>query len=145
MAEIPPDFVTELHRQTAFIAAVLGGFATAFLGALVAMDRGNRVGTWAIGFATASAVAFVVTTFSATVVMLDLVRDGITNFDFSRWRPTTYRAKWVADIGLSTGMFSLLLSITLSGWVRSPATGILTTIIGGAGLVVLGVVAAGTL
>ena len=127
MAEIPPDFVTELHRQTAFIAAVLGGFATAFLGALVAMDRGNRAGTWAIGFATASAVAFVITTFSATVVMLDLVRDGITTFDFSQWQPSTYRAKWVADICLSTGMFSLLFAVTFSGWVRSRATGILTT------------------
>lgn len=139
------DFVIELHRQTAFIAAVLGGFATAFLGALVAMDRGSRSGTWAIGFATASAAAFVVTTFSATVVMLDLVRDGITSFDFSQWQPSTYRAKWIADICPTLGMFSLLLSLTFSGWVRSTTTGIVTTVIGGTGLVVLAVVAAGTL
>lgn len=84
MAELPPEFVTEMYRQTAFIGAVLGGFATAFLGALVAMDRGKASGVWAIGFATASAVAFVVTTFGGTVVALEAARHGITSFDYSQ-------------------------------------------------------------
>lgn len=143
MSELPPDFVIEMYRQTAFIGAVLGGFATAYLGALVAMDRGSRAGVWAIGFATAAAVAFVVTTFAGTVVALEVARHGITNFDLALWPEVSVRHKRIADLCLTAGMFSLLLSVTVSGWIRSLATGLVTSTLGGVGLILLGIIFVG--
>lgn len=141
LAELPADFVTEMYRQTAFIGAVLGGFATAFLGALVAMDNGKPAGIWAIGFATAAAVAFVVTTFGGTVVALDAARHGIVNFDYSLWPEATHTKKRISDLCLTVGLYTLLLSVMVSGWIRSIATGVVTTLIGSSGLVILTIVA----
>lgn len=143
LTELPPDFVIEMYRQTAFIGAVLGGFATAFLGALVAMDRGTTAGVWAIGFATASAVAFVVTTFAGTVVALEVARNGINSFDPSIWPEASIRHKAIADLCLTAGLFTLLLSVAVSGWVRSFATGLVTSLLGGSGLLLLAIIFAG--
>ena len=138
MQEFSPDYVAELHRQTAFGAAILGGFAVTFLSALLsAFAPDRRIGTWAVGFTAAAAVLLIVATLAATVGLLSVQSLGLNHFDFARWPAATVRAKWVGDVSFFAGICVLLVGIGLSGWVRSRTTGIVTGIVAGVGLVLL--------
>lgn len=144
MQEIPAEYVTEFYRQTAFMAAVLGGFAAAFVGALLAADAENRIGTWAVGVASAAAVLLVVATLGSTLVLLYAVLYGITDFDLSAWPRRAFWAKVIADFAFFGGLYALVAALGLSGWTRSRATGWVTTAVGIAGLLLVTVLLAGT-
>lgn len=143
MQELPPDYVAELYRQSAFVSAVLGGFAVAFLGTLLGTPPERKSGTWATGFAVAAAVFFVVATFASTVIVLDVARLGITDFDYSNWPAATVRSKGVSDTTYFLGIYSLLLAVGVSGWTRSRRTGIISSVLAALGVVLLSVVVAG--
>ncbi len=122
---LPPDFLAELFRQLAFLAAVLGGFAVAFLGALLPAAREQRVGTWAIGAAAVAATGFVVMTLAATLMALGVLQFGFHTFD--DLSPALLRLSQLTAALFVLGIYSLLLSLALSGWTRSRATGWCTT------------------
>ncbi len=145
LTDLPPDYVAELHRQAAFVSAVLGGFAAAFVGALLTTDSEKQVGTWAVGFAAASSVLFIVATFGSSVVVLDVLRLGITDFDFANWPASTVSAKSKADLTYFLGIYTLIVAIGMSGWTRSRATGIVTTAVSAVGFLLLTSVVRGIL
>ena len=67
----PVALVAEQHRQMAFGAAILGGFAVTFLSALLtASAPERRVGTWTIGATTEAAVLLIVATVASTLLLL---------------------------------------------------------------------------
>ena len=142
MPDVPPDYVAEMYRQTAFVSAVLGGFAVAFLGALLASAAERRVVTTAIGFTAAAAVLFAVGTLASVFLLLDVLRLGIRSFDFSQWSGSAFRTKTIADTALFAGVYALVVGVGLSGWARSRQTGRVTATVAAAGFVLLSLVLA---
>lgn len=139
MPDVPPDYIAELYRQIAFISAVFGGFAAAFLGTLLASASEQRLGTYAVGFAAAAAVLFIVGTIGSTFTLLDVLRLDIQAFDAATWPGSTLRTKIVADLSSVLGMYALILAVGLSGWTRSRATGQVTAAVAAVGVVLLSV------
>jgi hypothetical protein len=120
-----PGFVVALFQQMAFLAAVLGGFSAAFLGALLVTSPEKRIGTAAVAATAFSAAAFIAVTLGGTVISLVALQGGVT--DFGGLPSAAARAQHVTGWLFVLGMYALLLGIGLSGWTRSEATGWCTT------------------
>ncbi len=111
-----------LFSQIAFIAAVLGGFAFAFLGELLALNSSRRVWGWSIGATAAATISFIVSALGATFVAAAAGRstDAVLPESISALqRPIS--------LWFLLGVMMLFVSLGLSGWVRSRSTGIITT------------------
>lgn len=120
----PSSFVITLFQQIAFLSAVLGGFAAAFLGALLGVPAGRRLATAAIAATAVSAAAFVAVTLGATVIGLLAAQVGAETF--GQLPPRAARAQFWTGWLFVAGVYTLLLGIGLSGWLRSRATGLCT-------------------
>lgn len=128
--------MTEYYRQFAFVSSVLAGFAFGFYGTLLLGPTPHR---------TASGAAFLSVTASIAFLLVTLG----TTFAASRSADLPVGAHLPAEITSEVpllsvlfliGIFFLLTSFGLGGWVRSRALGIATTTvaaIGGFGVLVV--------
>ena len=145
MEELPAEYVTELYRQTAFLSAVLGGFAVAFIGALLTLTSENKAISRTIWISAFAATFLIVATFTSTVVLLDITRLDITSFNFADWPNGLIRSKLIADYAFLAGTYALLIAIGFSGKIRDKKTGIVTATLASIGLLLLSFVVWGTL
>lgn len=113
-----PEAAAEIQNQLAFVSAVLGGFAIALAVGLLQFPRDRGLTTWATGLAITSAVAFLVATVAGTFGAIWLAERP----DLGRtpdMPPALLAAlRWSAQ-ALIVGIFLLLASLGLSGWIRS--------------------------
>lgn len=144
MEELPTEYLAELYRQITFLSAVLGGFAIAFMGTLLTLTSDNKSVSRTIWLTAFAATVLIVSTFSSIVVLLDIVRLGITSMDASEWPAETLRSKNIADLSSFAGMYALLIAIGLSGKIRDKKTGIVTAAIAFLGFTLLTIVLWGT-
>ena len=116
----------ELFRQIAFISAVLGGFSFSFLSVLLNAEREKRILDWSAGFSIVAAACFVVSTFAATsgAIYLAAQSEVITG-TLPRPLAAIYNPMIFAFV---VGVFGLILSLGLSGWMRSKAMGIVSSV-----------------
>ncbi len=144
MEALPTEYLAELYRQITFLAAVLGGFAIAFMGTLLTLTSDDKTVSRTIWLSAFAATFLIVATFSSIVVLLDIVRLNITSMDASAWPAETLRAKNIADLSSFAGMYALLFAIGLSGKIRDKKPGVITAAIACIGLVLLTIVVWGT-
>ena len=114
--------MAQFFSQMAFICAVLGGFAFAFLGALLTLDSSRRVLGWVIGATASATICFIVSALGATfsAVAAGASTDAALPESISALqRPIS--------LWFLFGVMMLFVSLGLSGWVRSRSTGIITT------------------
>ncbi|MEM8486841.1 MAG: hypothetical protein AAF564_14910 [Bacteroidota bacterium] len=104
-------------EHLAFVNAVLGGFAFAFLGALITIDKSSRILSVAQVVVAVAACFFLVATLGSTMLS---GLDELESFAHLR-RPIS--------LSFFGGLFFLLVSIGLSGWLRSRSLGISTSLI----------------
>ncbi|RYG87927.1 MAG: hypothetical protein EON59_05970 [Alphaproteobacteria bacterium] len=78
MEALAPAYLPALAVQIGALSAVLGGFATAFLGVLLTLAGHDRLGTIGIGGAVISAVAFIVAVVASTLLVATLHPDAPT-------------------------------------------------------------------
>ncbi len=124
-----PDGLADLFRQLAFISALIGGFAFAFVGVLLTAPSRGRVVEWAAGTALATAAGLMVcvvgwTLMASQVFMAAPAKPGEGAFQFSASLNTLHSRLSLLFIA---GIFLFLASLGLSGWVRSRALGIVST------------------
>ncbi|MBM3153517.1 MAG: hypothetical protein FJZ96_15140 [Chloroflexi bacterium] len=125
------EYILQETSQLATLAGLLGGFAFAAVIQLLSSERKGKVATWTIAiFATATLMFLVsllvfVLYFSAVVELKD-VPESLGNLG-------TY-----ALLLTFASIFVLLGGIGLSGWIRSRATGLITTILALTGICVMG-------
>lgn len=134
MYELAPGYLVELSRQMGFLAAFLGGFAGILLQLLLPAKRPPRVVATAIGFTTVAAVAFIVALTASTMIGAVLHPDAPA---FVADSPGLGRARAVLTLSFLLGLYALLASLGLSGWIRSRSTGLTTSVIAGVGLVLV--------
>lgn len=134
MQTVSPEYIAELFRQMAFIGAVLGGFAAAFLATMLTAAPRGRVATATISAAAFASASFVAVTVGATVVALNVVALGLS--DFAAFPTATDRARFWTGLLFLVGIYTLIVALGLCGWTRSRAAGWATTL--AAGLAAIG-------
>lgn len=135
MQPLPPEYLAEIARQIGSLSAFLGGFAAAFFGTLLALDSPRRTASWAMASAAFAAMAFVVAVVASTKLVVVLHPQAPAHL------PPGNAARVLVGLGFLLGTYALLLSIGLSGWLRSRRMGLVTSGLAvGAGLLITGLV-----
>src|SRR3954466_15364898 len=124
MQSLKPEFVSEIGRQIASLSAFLVGFAATFLGILLqSADSRRRVG-WAAGAAAVASASFIIAVIAGTLVALVVNPSAPQGFATPQFLPWA-RQILISSFGL--GIYANLLSLGLSGWIRSRSLGIVTS------------------
>ena len=135
MQELPAAYLGEIARQIAFVGAFLGGFAATFLATLLVAATPKRVTSWVIGAAAVASCAFIVAVIAS--VSLTTVSHPETP-EIVRQNTAVDVARIVSTLGFGIGISALLVSVGLSGWIRSRRAGVVTSTIAGISLLVVG-------
>ncbi len=134
MQVLEDSYLVELAQQIAFLSAFLGGFAATFLATLLVVDSSKRIGGWVVGSAAVAACSFVVAVIASVMLTTVLHPDAPINVSSGA---SVEMARIVSTLCFGAGVFALLASVGLSGWVRSRQTGIVTSVISFIGLVLV--------
>jgi hypothetical protein len=125
MHPLNAEFLGETGRQIAFVSAFLGGFAATFLGVLLQSPNSRRHVGWAAGAAAVASASFILAVVSGTLLALVVhpgAPPGLTE-------PTLLPPlRILIFITFIVGIYSSLLSLGLSGWIRSRQLGIVTSV-----------------
>jgi hypothetical protein len=118
------EWLKELFGQLAFVSSVLGGFAVAFLGTLLTIEGERRLTRWTMGAAAVSATALITAAVVASVSVAETVRTGA--HDLAGLGDTAARGFLLLFSCFIVGFLALMLSVGLSGWIKSRALGLVT-------------------
>ena len=125
MEKLAPEYLAEIGRQIAALSAFLGGFAATFLGTLLATRSRKWQAGWAAGFAAVSAASFAVAVIGATMLAVTLHPAAPLRI---REAANLGPARVIAVLAFLVGMYAMLASLGLSGWIRSRRLGSVTTL-----------------
>ncbi len=116
--------MAEFFRMFAFINAILGGFAFSFLGVLLTVDSKHRVISWVTAITAGAAGCFIIAALGATFSAVAAASAGASELPASI--SALHKPMSLIFLG---GVLLLLISLGMSGWLRSRILGIVTTII----------------
>ena len=119
------EFLAEMGRQIAFLSAFLGGFAATFLGILLQSPSSRRHVGWAAGAAAVASASFILAVISGTLLAVVLHPGAPANIAKPTFLP---QVRVLMFITFAIGIYSTLLSLGLSGWIRSRQLGIVTSV-----------------
>ncbi len=125
MEPVRAEFLSEIGRQIAFLSAFLGGFAATFLGILLQSSSSRRHVGWAAGAAAVASASFILAVISGTLFVVVLhpgAPPGIAKPDFLP------QVRTLILITFAVGIYSTLLSLGLSGCIRSRQLGMVTSV-----------------
>ena len=118
------DFIGEIARQLASVSAFLGGFAATFLGILLQSQSSRRHAGWAAAAAAVASASFMIAVIAGTLVGLALNPGAPENFATPQFLPWARR---ILMFSFALGIYANLLSLGLSGWIRSRSLGLVTS------------------
>lgn len=127
-----PESLADLFRQLAFISALIGGFAFAFLGVLLTAPSRSRIVEWTAGTAMATAASLIVCVIGWTLMASEVITSTPAKAsaeEFFKVAVGLNRMHSRLSLLFILGMFLFLASLGLSGWVRSRSLGIVSTVI----------------
>lgn len=127
-----PETLADLFRQLAFISALVGGFAFAFLGVLLPSPARSRLVEWTAGTTMATAASLIVCVIGWTLMASDVITSTPANASAEEFLKTALKLNRMhsrLSLLFTLSMFLFLASLGLSGWVRSRALGIVSTVI----------------
>ena len=124
---ISPEIYAEICKQSAFICALVAGFSFAFLGALLVTPVYNRVVDWVMSFSIMSIAGLLICalawTLSASRMEL-YIGINVSNV------PQTYiNLHKTLSLIFVLSFFFFLVTLALSGWIRSRKIGIFSSLI----------------
>jgi hypothetical protein len=119
------EFFAEMGRQIAFLSAFLGGFAATFLGILLQSPSSRRHVGWAAGAAAVASASFILAVVSGTILGVISHPGAPPNIP----KPSSlWQIHALIFVTFALGIHSVLLSLGLSGWIRSRQLGIVTSV-----------------
>lgn len=124
MTELPPDYLAQIGQQLATLSAFLAGFAIAFIGVVLTVPKPNPTAGWVAGSAAIAAASFALSVVASTMIALVLHPAAPATI---KQTAHLQSARIVVGLGFIIGVYSLVTSLGLSGWIRSRALGWLTT------------------
>jgi hypothetical protein len=118
------EFIGEIARQLASVSAFLGGFAATFLGILLQSQSPRRHAGWAAGAAAVASASFMIAVIAGTLIALAVNPAAPAGFAAPQFVPW---ARNILIVSFGIGIYANLLSLGLSGWIRSRWLGIITS------------------
>ena len=122
--EFAPGQLAEAYRAFSSIRAVLGGFSIAFLVIMVTVAPDRKVASWATGSSIVAVACFLpaaLNTFIASIPAAGVTTSQELGADINGMTG-------MSAMLLIIGVFALLVSLGLTGWIRSRRIGILSTV-----------------
>lgn len=118
--------LAEVYRQLGSISAVLGGFAFASAGALLAAseERRGTAASVAVGAAILSAACFILSSLSWTLAAIRATGVSMMGESLPQVILSLHAAM---SLVFEIGILALMASLGASGWVRSRRLGWFTT------------------
>lgn len=113
-------------REFAFISAVLGGFVFAFIGALLTSENTKKVVDWALGSSVFGAFCFILSTLLSVLAYLIVSKSAGLVLPSK----VDTASVWVRIL-FFLGIISIIVSLGVSGWIRSRQLGYLTATLAG--------------
>ncbi len=110
-------------EQIVLLSAFLGGFSATFLAAILALKSLKRVTNWIVCLSAISACSFIVSTIISIAIVNTLHPESPEQFNEALFQ----KNRLAGALALLIGIFSLLSSIGLSGWIRSKQVGLTTS------------------
>ncbi|MDJ0919159.1 MAG: hypothetical protein QNJ05_15480 [Woeseiaceae bacterium] len=123
--ELKASYVIAVAEQLSFVSAFLGGVSATILFSVIIFSSDKRVVAFVVATSTLSACSLLVAVVAGWRLIIGLHPDLPFTPD-----PQKINLLWntlIASYGL--GVNSLIVSIGLSGWIRSPRIGIVTSVI----------------
>ena len=122
--DLAPGQLADTYRAFSSICAVLGGFSIAFLVIMVTVAPDRKVASWATGSSIVAVACFLpaaLNTFLASIPAASVTSARDLG-------PEVNGITGTASMLLILGVFALLVSLGLTGWIRSRRVGILSTV-----------------
>lgn len=123
--DLKASYVVAVAEQISFVSAFLGGVSATILFSVIIFSSDKRIVSFLVAASTLSACSLLVSVVSGWRLIIGMHPDLPFTPD-----PGKINLLWnalIASYGL--GVNSLLLSIGLSGWIRSRRTGWVTSVI----------------
>ena len=124
MTNPDPIFMTAVTEQLSFVSSFLGGGVSAtILVTIVVFANPKKSVTWIIGASALAACSLLIAVLASWRLPVFLNPATPVPVD-----PLIIRVLWRSMLlGYGLGFLSLLVSIGLSGWIRSKKTGLITS------------------
>ncbi|MEM6514076.1 MAG: hypothetical protein AAF660_13770 [Pseudomonadota bacterium] len=123
--ELKASYVIAVAEQLSFVSAFLGGVSATILFSVIIFSSDKRIVAFLVATSTLAACSLLVSVIAGWRLIIGLHPDLPFTPD-----PEKINLLWnslIASYGL--GVNSLIVSIGLSGWIRSLRTGIVTSTI----------------
>ena len=121
--ELKASYVVAVAEQISFVSAFLGGVSATILFSVIIFSSDKRVVAFLIATSTLAACSLLVSVIAGWRLTIGLHPDLPFTPD-----PEKISLLWKSLIaGYGLGVNSLILSIGLSGWIRSPRMGFVTS------------------
>jgi len=118
------EFISETGRQIASLSAFMGGFAATFLGILLQSSSPRRHVGWAAGAAAVASASFILAVIAGTALAIVTHPGAPPNLATPTFLP---QVRSLIFVTFTSGIYCTLLSLGLSGWIRSRPLGIVTS------------------
>lgn len=123
--ELKASYVVAVAEQISFVSAFLGGVSATILFSVIIFSSDKRSVALLVATSTLSACSLLVSVIAAWRLIIGLHPDLPFEPD-----PAKIRLLWNSLIaGYGLGVNSLIVSIGLSGWIRSRRSGLITSFI----------------
>lgn len=125
------SYVTAVAEQLSFVSAFLGGVSATILFSVIIFSSDKRIVAFVVATSTLAACSLLVSVIAGWRLIIGLHPDLPFTPD-----PAKINLLWnslIASYGL--GVNSLIVSIGLSGWIRSRRTGLVTSLIAAGAIV----------
>ncbi|MEO1654619.1 MAG: hypothetical protein AAFU64_13825 [Bacteroidota bacterium] len=120
-----------MHEQLALISAILGGFAFTFLATILSMSQKAKIIDFTFIISVISSILFFISAlgWSLMAMSVKVAQDPVKLAFADKHR--------LLSLLFIAGVFSLVSSLGLSGWIRSRRMGIITTFVALLGLITI--------
>ena len=125
MKELDPNYIVAVAEQLSFVSAFLGGISATILVTIIVFTSKKKSVNWIVSSSALAACSLLIAVVASWRLLIILHPEFPLTVDQS-----IVMVLWFGMlIGYSIGFLSLLVSIGLSGWIRSKRDGIITSAI----------------
>lgn len=123
MSELNPKYILAVAEQLSFVSAFLGGLSATILVTIVVFTSQKRSVSWIVSSSAVAACSLLIAVVAAWRLTILLHPELPISYN-----PAVIKILWAGMlIGYGLGFLSLLVSIGLSGWLRSKRDGKITS------------------
>jgi hypothetical protein len=124
---LTPESFAEICKQSAFISALVAGFSFAFLGALIVSSIKKKIIDWAIAFSTLSIAGLLICSLAWTLTASRMTL--YSSIDIAQIPQNILSLHKTLSFIFISSFFLFLITLGLSGWIRSKSLGITSSTI----------------